>query len=201
MAMMYGTPMPPADRSQWLEPRERVLWRGKPAVDRRLRTRLWARVGFGVAAIFIVGPLIDRSFYGSNLILAVVGGIIALGAVLYVPRYMRNLANMEYFVTSRRAVVVGGRNPASPRVTWVLLDVDKIRIKRRRDGSADFDWGRCSGRISDGESPLVQIGQALGFVDRSDKERVTFVEIRQPDPLFSAIRGGRAALGLPTGFD
>jgi hypothetical protein len=151
--------------------------------------------------MFIVGPLIDSSFYGTNLIFALVGGIIALGTVLYVPRYMRNLANTEYFVTSRRAVVVGGRNPKSPRVTWALLDVNRIRIKRRRDGSVDFDWGRCSGRISDGESPLVQIGQALGFVNRSDKEKVTFVEIHQPEPLFSAIRGGRAALGLPTGFD
>lgn len=200
--MIYPEPIPPSHEATWLEPSERVLWRGKPLVDRRFRLRLWTRAAVIVAALAIVGPLVLGAILGAGVVFTVVGAIvITTGISLYVPALLRKLTQTEYFVTSRRAVVVDGRDPDHPRVTWAPLNVAKIKVKKRRDGSTDLNWGRCGGRITDRQRPAEQVAQALGLVDRPDQENVVFVEIDRPAPLLGAIRGGRAALGLAPGFE
>jgi hypothetical protein len=173
-----------------------------PKVDQRFRTRLWGRAAVLVAVVGLAGPLLFGAILGATIWLPLVGAlIIASGVLILVPRILERLRRTEYVLTSRRAVVVDAREESLPRVIWAPLDVHKIKVKKRRSGTMDLDWGRSGGRTSDRSRPAKRVAQALGFVDRSEKEDVLFVEIEQPAALLGAIRSGRAALGLPAGFE
>jgi hypothetical protein len=87
------------------------------------------------------------------------------------------------------------------RVTWAPLNSSRIKVKFRRGGSTDVAWGGSEGRTGGKDRPLIVAARALGFMDHQEKELVTFVEVAKRSSLLSAIKGGRAAIGLPPGFE
>jgi hypothetical protein len=107
----------------------------------------------------------------------------------------------HYTLTSRRAVVTEAASDRGVRVRWASLSAPRIKVKTRRNGSANVAWGQSDGRIGEKDRPLIVVARALGFIERQDREPVTFVEVAESSALLSAIRGGRAALGLPPGFE
>jgi len=179
----------------WIEPGERVLWHGQPLVDRRFQNQLWFRATVLVLAPLIVGSLL---FHWDTLISLIATAVIGAWALFYVPYYRARLARTEYFLTSRRAVVVVREDEAPPRITWAPLGPQKIKFKTKPSGSGYLDWGRSSGRTAYKNGPAILILRALGFLDREDRERVTFVQINQPATLLSAVGAARSALGLPS---
>jgi hypothetical protein len=172
-------------------------------VDRRFRIRLWSRGFVLFAVIAIIGPAVAGHFLGFDLPFFILGAVVlGLWTAVYVPYYARKLTRTHYTLTSRRAVVTERASNGGVRaVTWASLGGSKIRVKSRRSGTTDVAWGRSEGRQGGKDRPLIVAARALGFMDRQEKEPVEFVEVAKPSSLLSAIRGGRAALGLPSGFE
>lgn len=202
MVTAHGEPVVPLEGVDWLEPGERVLWHGQPAIDHRFRVRLWSRGIFIFAAIAIVAPAVAGHFLGLDLPFFIVGAVVTgLWIAVYVPYYARRLTRTRYTLTSRRAIVREATSGGGVRVIWAPLNSSRIKVKSRRSGSTDVAWGKSEGRIGTKDRPLILTARALGFMDRQEKELVTFVEVAKRSSLLSAIRGGRAALGLPPGFE
>jgi hypothetical protein len=192
--MAQGGPIRPTHPDSWIEPGERVLWHGQPLVDRRFQNQLWVR-----AAVLVLAPIIlDLLWFHTETVIPLVAtGVIAAWALFYIPYYRTKLIRTEYFLTSRRAVVVVNAGEAQSRITWAALGPQKIKFKTKPNGSGFLDWGQSVGRTAYKDGPVIQIARALGFLDRANRERVTFVQVSQPATLMSAIVGARSALGLP----
>ncbi len=172
-----------------LEPDERLIWQGKPALrffyDPILAQFLFGFIPltFGSASLWICGMMIRQGKADATLAIALLPGIgfllIGIYSISSPWRIGRTVMRSEYAITDRRVLVLRGIGWSSDRgiaqakksVQAYESDAIRRRARRRRSKSrVDLIFGREVRPAFDGSEKSLEIG-ILAISDWTEPER------------------------------
>ena len=129
-----------------LDPREKLLWAGRPAQRIVLTREVWYFIPLSVVWLGIVGFIFWAELNRKTpdrIALFVTACMLAFGIYIFIGRFVADLwsrSRLIYGVTDRRAIVLSGVRRRSVQSIY-LSSVSSLKLEERRDRSGTIYFG------------------------------------------------------------